>query len=121
MRCNYEQRRFQDRFRSNNTYRGKPRYDSNYRGSYRHNMRGNQRYRTQNNSNRWRNFRNQNYDRNRSRSYERQNRDRRDDRGISNSRSISGSRGTTNRDKIRCFKCKEYEYLVRGCPMAQAN
>ena len=25
-RCNYEQRKFQDRFRSNNTYRGRPRY-----------------------------------------------------------------------------------------------
>ena len=52
-RCNYEQRRFQDRFRSNKTYRGRPgngqdyrgrsRYDSNCRGSYGYNMRGNQR------------------------------------------------------------------------------
>ena len=60
-RCNYEQRRLQDRFRSNNTYRGRPRYgqdyrgrsryDSNYRGSYGHNMRGNQRYGRQNNNN----------------------------------------------------------------------
>ena len=45
--CNYEQRRVQDRFRSNNMYRGRPRYgqdyrgrsryDSNYGGSYKYN------------------------------------------------------------------------------------
>ena len=56
-RHNYEQRRFQDRFRSNNMYRGRPRYgqdyrgrsryNSNYRGSYGYNMRGNQRYKGQ--------------------------------------------------------------------------
>ena len=68
--CNYEQGRFQDRFRSNNTYRGRPRYgqvyrgrsryDSNYRHNYRSNMRGSQRYCGQNyNNNRRGNFRNQ--------------------------------------------------------------
>ena len=61
-KCNYEQRIFQDRFRSNNTYRRRPRYgqdyrgqsryNSNYRGSYVHNKRGNQRYGRQNNNNR---------------------------------------------------------------------
>ena len=60
-RCNYEQRRFQDRFRSNNSYRGRPRYgqdyigrsryDSNYRGNYRNNMQGNHRYGRQNYNN----------------------------------------------------------------------
>ena len=82
-RHNYNQRRFQDKFRPNNAYRGRPRYgqdyrgrsryNSNYRGSYRYNMRGNQRYGRQNNNNinnRRGNFRNQNYDRNVSRSYE---------------------------------------------------
>ena len=61
-RCNYEQRGFQDRFRSDNNrnstyrerpsygqdYQGKSRYDSNYRGNYGNNMRGNQRYGRQN-------------------------------------------------------------------------
>ena len=77
MRCNFEQRRFQDRVRSNNTnrerpryrqdYRGRSRYDSNYMGSYRYNMRGNQIYGRQNNNNRRGNFRNQSYNRSRSR------------------------------------------------------
>ena len=128
--CNYEKRRFQDRFRSNNTYRGRPRYGqdysggsrygSNYRGSYGYNMRGNQRYRRQNNNNR-RGRGNQNYDRNRSRSYERQNRDRRDDRSISNSRSRSGSRAMTNRDRIRCFERREYDHFMSDCPTTQAS
>ena len=40
-------------------------------------------------------------------SYDRQFRDnnRRDNRSISNSRSRSGSTVSTNRDRIRCFKC----------------
>ena len=63
---------------------------------------------------------NQNYDRNRSRSYERQ-RDRRDDKSISNSRLRSGSRATTNRDRIRCLECREYNHFMRDCPMTQAN
>ena len=85
------------------------------------NMRGNQRYRKQNNSNRRGNFRNQNYDRNRSRSYETQNRDRRDDRSISNDKLTSGSRATTNRDRIRCFDCRDYDHFARDCPMTQVN
>ena len=31
-RCHYDQRRFQDRFRPNNVYRGWPRYGQDYRG-----------------------------------------------------------------------------------------
>ena len=131
-RCNYNQRRFQDRFRPNNAYRGRPsygqdyrgrsRYDSNYRGSYRYNTRGNQRYgRPNNNNNRRGNFRNQNYDINGNRSYERQNRDRRDGRTISNSRSRSSSRVTTNRDEIRCFECRKYDHFARDCPTRQAS
>ena len=130
MRCNYKQRRFQDKCRSNNTYRGRPRYgqdytgrsrcDSNYRGSYRYNMRGNQRYGRQNNNNNRRgNIRNQNYDRNRS--YKRQKRDRRDDRSVSNSRSRSGSRATTKRDRIRCFKYREYDHCARDCLTTEGN
>ena len=65
-RHNYKQRRSQDRFRSNNTYRGRlrygqdyrgrSRYDFNYGGNYGHNMRGNQRYGRPNNNNRRGNF-----------------------------------------------------------------
>ena len=28
----------------------------------------------------------------------------------------SGSRTSTNRDKIRCFKCREYDHFVNECP-----
>ena len=55
-------RRFQDRFRSNNTYKGRPRYgqdyrgrsryNSNDRGGYGHNMRGKSEMGRQNNGNR---------------------------------------------------------------------
>ena len=51
----------------------------------------------------------------------RQNRDRRDSRSISNSRSWSGSRVTTNRDRIRCFECREYDHFARDCPTRQAS
>ena len=53
--------------------------------------------------------------------YERQNRDRRDSRSISNSRSRSGSMVTTNRDRIRCFECREYDHFSRHCPTRQAR
>ena len=47
--------------------------------------------------------------------------DRRVDRSISNSRSKSGSRATTNRDRIRCFEHREYDHFMEDCPMTQAN
>ena len=31
------------------------------------------------------------------------------DRSLSNSRSRSGSRASTNRDRIRCYNCREYD------------
>ena len=34
---------------------------------------------------------------------------------ISSSRSRSSSRVNTNRDRIRCFKCREYEYFAKDC------
>ena len=64
---------------------------------------------------------NQNYDRNRSRSYERQNRDGRDSKSTSNSRSRSGSRSSTNRDRIRCFECREYNHFAWECLTRQAS
>ena len=38
------------------------------------------------------------------------------DRSFSNSRSRSGSRASTNRDRIRCYNCREYDHFVRDCP-----
>ena len=44
-----------------------------------------------------------------------------DNRSVSNSRSRSGSRACTNRDRIRCFKCRDYNYFVRDYPTTQAD
>ena len=86
----------------------------NYRGNkFRGNFRG---YNRQNNRESYRNERysNNNRDRNRSRervltrSYGR-------DRSSSNDRSRSGSRASTNRDRIRCYVCREYDHFVRDC------
>ena len=65
----------------------------------------------------------QSYERNRSRSCDSQTRgnNRRENRSISNSRSRSGSRASTNTDRIRCFKCQEYDHFARDCPTTQAD
>ena len=39
---------------------------------------------------------------------------RRNDRSTS-SRSRSGSRASTNRDRIRCYKCRKYDHFVKDC------
>ena len=71
------------------------------------------------------NFRNENYSRKRgrSRSWERSFstnvNNRRNDRSISNSRSRSGSRVSTNRDRIRCYKCREYDHFMKDCPTSK--
>ena len=41
------------------------------------------------------------------------------DRSSSNSRSRSGSRASTNRDRIRCYKCREYDHFARDCPTSR--
>ena len=38
------------------------------------------------------------------------------DRSSSNSRSRSGSRASTNRDRIRCYKCREYDQFMMYFP-----
>ena len=40
----------------------------------------------------------------------------RERRGRSPSSSRSGSRTSTNRDRIRCFKCREYDHFANECP-----
>ena len=34
----------------------------------------------------------------------------------SSSRSGSDSRASTNRDRIRCYKCREYYHFAKNCP-----
>ena len=29
---------------------------------------------------------------------------------------VSGSRVSTNRDRIRCFICREYDHFAKDCP-----
>ena len=40
---------------------------------------------------------------------------------MSNSRLRSGSRTSTNRDRIRCFECREYDHFARECPTRQES
>ena len=30
-------------------------------------------------------------------------------------------RASTNRDRIRCFKCREYDYFAKDCPNLQTG
>ena len=54
--------------------------------------------------------------RSRERSFSGNIKNRRNDRSTSNSRSRSGSRESKNRDRIRCFKCREYDHFTQDCP-----
>ena len=97
--------------------RGRLQYDQNYRGDFRKgNFRGTHNYRGHNFRGRYRgNFRNDNFDRGRSRSRERQYSDnfRRNERSSNKLR--LGSRPSTNRDRSRCFKCREYNHFAKDC------
>ena len=37
-------------------------------------------------------------------------------RSESSSRSRSHSRTSTNRDRVQCFKCREYDHFAKTCP-----
>ena len=69
-----------------------------------------------------RNYRNDNFGRGRSKSRERQYSGNfsKYDRS-SSSRSRSGLRVSTNRDRIRCFKCQEYDHFTKGCTNSQTE
>ena len=133
-RCSYDQQGYQNRYSSDSgdrrqyrQDRGRLRYEQNYRGgNFRGNARMYQNFERQNNRGEYRNnYRGEGYskirDRNRSRerSFSRNLSNRRNDRSTSNSRSISGSRASTNRDRIRCYKCREYDHFAKDCPTSR--
>ena len=114
---------FSSRIQCEQDYREKPRYEQNYRndsrrGNIRGNLRTNQIFRGQNYKGGYReNYRN---GRGRSRSRERQYQGniRRNDRS-SSSRSRSGSRPSINRDRIRCYMCRQYDHFTKDCLMTK--
>ena len=81
-----------------------------FRGNFRWDNRQNSReeYRSER-------YGNNNRDRNRSRGRTFTGNYRRD-RSSSNDRSRSESRASTNRDRKRCYACREYDHLTRDCP-----
>ena len=91
----------------------------NYRGNRsRGSLRGNNR---QDSREKYRSERYINHsDRNRNRSRERTSvGNYRRDRSSSNDRSRSGSRASTNSDRIRCYLCREYDHFARDCPSSR--
>ena len=100
-------------------YRGRLQYVNNYGNAFRRgNFRGAQNYRGKNFRGGYRgNYRNDNYGRGISRSRERQysSNFRRNEQS-SSSGSRLGLRPSTNRDRIRCFKCREYDHFAKDIP-----
>ena len=101
--------------------RGRNKFEQCYRGNYRESLRN---YGRQNCRGEYRNniYRNKSYDRGRNRSRERsfsRNYDSNRTRSISNSRLRSGSRVSTNRDRKRFYKCREYDHFTRDCPISR--
>ena len=113
----FGQERYQPRSNDRNRGYGT---DSNARQNYRGNRsRGNVRGNSsQNSRERYRDERygnSNNRDRNRLRERAFVGNYRRD-RSSASDRSRSGSRTSTNRDRIRCYVCREYDHLMRDCP-----
>ena len=132
----YSQRSHLNRYRQNNRSnsrgrvqyrqdRMRPRYESRYEQNYRRgNFRGNVRnYCRENSTGEYRNnYRDDSYGRSRNRSSERlfsRNYGNNRTRGTFNSRSRSGSRASTNRDKICCYRYREYNHFTRDCPTSR--
>ena len=113
----YGQGRYQPRSNDRNRSYGADRnMRQNYQGNRsRGNFRGNNR---QDSRERYRDERyGNNNNRNRNRSGERTFvGNYRQDRSSSNDRSRSGSTVSTNRDRIRCYICREYDHFARDCP-----
>ena len=129
----YSHRNYQNRNRLNNRSssrdrgqfrqdRGKPRFEQNCRGNhFQDNARG---YGRQNSRGEYRNdsYRHDGYIRGRDRLRERSfsgNYSSNRVRNASNSRCRSGSRASTNRDKIRCYNCREYDHFAQDCPTSR--
>ena len=128
----YNQRNYQNRYRSDNRSnsrdrgqlrqdRGRNRFEQSNRSNYRENPRN---YGRQNSRGEYRNntYRNDNYDGGRNRSRERsfsRNYNSNRTRSTNSSKLRSGSRASTNRDRIRCYKCREYDHFARDCPTSR--
>ena len=127
----YDQKKYQDRYRSNSgdrrisfsgriqygqNYRDRLMYNQNYRGDFKRgnfkgNLQSNQNYRGQNyRGGHRRNYRNDNYETGVG-LYS--GNTRRNDR--SSSRSRSGLKASANKDRIRCYKCSEYDHFSKDC------
>ena len=126
--------RGQNRYYNQGGYQNRSgRSDSRNRGQYGNNgHRQNQKdnkfqgntggYGRQDNRGECRDNRHNEYNRSRDRSRERtfsRNYGNNRDRSSSNSRSSSGSRASTNKDRIRCYNCREYDHFVRDCPSSR--
>ena len=105
-------------------YRVRPHYVNNYKNDFRRdNFREMQNYEGQNFRGGYRrSYTNDNFGRGGSRSRERQysGNFRRNDR-CSSSRLRSDSRASTNKDRIRCFKCREYDHFTKDCLNSQTK
>ena len=105
-------------------YRGRSKYINTFRNDFRRdNFRVTQNYRGQNYRGGYRgNYSNDNFRRGRGRSRERQylGNFRRNNRNNS-SRSRSGLRARSKRDRIRCFKSREYDHFAKHCLNSQTE
>ena len=122
----YNQRAYQNRSgRSDSRNRGQYGNNRSRQGFRDNNFQENTRgYGIQNNRGEYRDNRHNNYNRSRDRLRERtfsRNYGNNRDRNSSNSRSRSGSRASTNRDRIRCYNCREYDHFVRNCPNSRED
>ena len=114
----YDQRTYQTRPNDRNrSYDMSNNARQNYQGNrFRENFRRDYR---QNSRERYRNERNSSSDRSRDRNRSRERTftgNHRRNRSSDSDRSRSGSRTSTNRDRIRCYVCREYDHFARDCP-----